>query len=171
MKRIPSHPDYGMEAESNEVFSFKYGRKRLLKQSTTHEGYKKVGLCKNGRFATYLVHRLKLETFIGPCPPGKETRHRNGVPADNRLSNLRWATPKKNCADKIKHGTTRRGKKFPPVRGEKQGQSKLTDVKVRLCRKLHNKFGTSCRKLAKMMNVCPDTIWKVLIGKTWTHVT
>jgi HNH endonuclease/NUMOD4 motif len=30
------------------------------------------------------VHRLVLEAFVGPCPPGQECRHLNGNPSDNR---------------------------------------------------------------------------------------
>lgn len=40
----------------------------------------------------YSVHRLVLETFVGPCPEGKTCDHINRVRDDNRLENLRWAT-------------------------------------------------------------------------------
>ena len=54
------------------------------------------------------VHRLVLEAFIGPCPPGMECRHfpdRN--PGNNRLENLRWGTRQENMDDKRIHGTIR----------------------------------------------------------------
>lgn len=51
------------------------------------------------------VHRLVLEAFVGPCPPGMETCHNNGDRFDNRLENLRWDTPSNNGRDKAKHGT------------------------------------------------------------------
>jgi hypothetical protein len=43
-------------------------------------------------------HRLRLEdvvvaSFLGPCPEGKEVRHRNGVQTDCRVDNLMWAAP------------------------------------------------------------------------------
>lgn len=40
----------------------------------------------------YSVHRLVLETFVGPCPEGKTCDHRNMVRDDNRIENLWWAT-------------------------------------------------------------------------------
>ena len=35
------------------------------------------------------VHRLVLEAFVGPNPPGLECCHNNGDPSDNRVENLR----------------------------------------------------------------------------------
>lgn len=51
------------------------------------------------------VHRLVLEAFVGPCPPGMEGAHGNGRHTDNRPENLRWATHRENVADAVKHGT------------------------------------------------------------------
>jgi hypothetical protein len=51
------------------------------------------------------VHRLVLFTFVGPCPPGMESRHKDGNRRNNRLDNLEWASPLDNQADKIAHGT------------------------------------------------------------------
>lgn len=51
------------------------------------------------------VHILVLTAFIGPRPPGHECAHHNGDSLDNRLCNLRWATPQENRADGERHGT------------------------------------------------------------------
>ena len=51
-----------------------------------------------------LVHRLVLLAFAGPCPPGMEGAHNNGIRTDNRAENLRWATKSENEADKRLHG-------------------------------------------------------------------
>jgi hypothetical protein len=69
--------------------------------------------------------------FRGPCPPGMEACHNNGDPTDNRLCNLRWDTHANNEADKIRHGTY-----FIRARlkGERNGNSKLTEEEVRLIR-------------------------------------
>lgn len=55
-------------------------------------GYKQVKI----RGKCYSVHRLVLETFIGPCPPTLECDHINRVRHDNRVENLRWVTSKEN---------------------------------------------------------------------------
>jgi hypothetical protein len=63
--------------------------------------------------AGYLLHRLVLEAFRGPCPPGHEACHNNGVRHDNRITNLRWGTPADNTADKWAHGTMTFGELSP----------------------------------------------------------
>ena len=39
---------------------------RVLKGGKTYKGYKTVMLCGNGVQKAYYVHRLVLETFVGP---------------------------------------------------------------------------------------------------------
>lgn len=50
---------------------------------------------------TLRVHRLVLEAFVGPCPPGMETRHLDSDPAHNCLRNLCWGTKAENGADRV----------------------------------------------------------------------
>jgi hypothetical protein len=75
-----------------------------------------------------LVHRLVLETFVGPCPPDMQGCHNNGDFTDNRLDNLRWDTCKANMADKRRHGTMARGSRI--------GTSKLIQADVDEIRRL-----------------------------------
>lgn len=58
----------------------------------------------DGKSHTQGVHRLVLMTFAGP-PEGRQGAHINGKRGDNRIENLRWATPKENTLDKLDHGT------------------------------------------------------------------
>ena len=53
---------------------------------------------------TFYIHRLVLETFTGPCPPGQEGCHDDGDPSNNRLENLRWDTKSANAADTLDMG-------------------------------------------------------------------
>lgn len=73
-------------------------------------GYCGVNLKRIGfRAKTYLVHRLVLASFVGPCPPRMQGCHGDGCRSNNSLQNLRWDTAKNNHADKILHGTAQRG--------------------------------------------------------------
>lgn len=52
-----------------------------------------------------LLHRLVLEAFVGPCPPGCEARHVHDPDRGNcRLSNLAWGTKKENADDRWRQG-------------------------------------------------------------------
>jgi hypothetical protein len=79
---------------------------RVLKPTPNKTGHLQIALSgPGGGRRTHRVHRLVLEAFVGPCPPGLMGCHGNGNPADNRLENLRWDTAKGNAADSIRHGT------------------------------------------------------------------
>ena len=78
---------------------------RLKKLTPTCYGYRAVTFNRSGEVVQYKVHRLVLEAFVGPCPPGEEARHLNGIRHDNRLANLAWGTRIENNFDRVLHGT------------------------------------------------------------------
>lgn len=71
-------------------------RSRVLATSTCWQGYHRVCVRANGKVYGRPVHRLVIETFRGPCPPGMECDHRDGDHTNNRLSNLEWVTHSEN---------------------------------------------------------------------------
>jgi len=79
---------------------------RILAPQNQTSGYFGMVL---GRGRPRLVHRLVMLAFVGPCPSGHEVAHNDGNRRNNALSNLRYATPKENAADKNRHGTVRVG--------------------------------------------------------------
>ena len=58
-------------------------------------GYVTYCMSKNGKIKTELCHRLVLMTFF-PIDEKLECDHINHIKNDNRLCNLRWATPSQN---------------------------------------------------------------------------
>lgn len=50
------------------------------------------------------VHVIVLEAFVGPRPAGMYACHDNDIKDDNRLVNLRWASPSGNQHDSVKNG-------------------------------------------------------------------
>lgn len=65
----------------------------------------------SGKRAQPLVHRLELETFVGPCPPGRISRHLNDNGLDNRWpENICWGSFEENFTDAVEnnglHGWT-----------------------------------------------------------------
>jgi hypothetical protein len=82
---------------------------RLLKLHTNNRGYL---YCFVGQ-ARYYAHYLVLTAFTGPRPAGCQAAHGDGDKLNNALGNLRWASPRENNADKIRHGTHLFGAKTP----------------------------------------------------------
>lgn len=124
-------------------------------------GHQQVSLYIGGTKANRYVHRLILEAFVGPCPPGMECCHADGDPTNNRLDNLRWDTRKANTADSIRHGTK--------PRGSKHHRSKLTDDDIRAIRRLRD-GGMILRLIAERYGVTRPQIGSIISGRTWKHV-
>lgn len=109
--------------------------------------------------------------FVGEQPKGKEARHLNGNPSDNRIDNLKWDSSTANNRDKIKHGTI--------TRGIMVNTAKLTDNQVREIRQIMQKPiepGRLRRKRGTMLNlaskygVSRGVFYNILARTTWRHV-
>lgn len=117
------HPDFPYHEVSTQgrirtaVKIGQYGREAgsILKGTVTRKCYIQMRLKYNlTEHKLCWIHRLVLETFIGPASTNEhQAAHNNGVSHDNRLENLRWATPSENQADRILHGTDNRGERNP----------------------------------------------------------
>lgn len=81
-------------------------KEEILKPCFNHNGYLRVGLCKNGKRKPYRVHRLVGDAFV----PGRTKEkcfinHIDKNRANNRADNLEWCTCQYNgeysCAKSI----------------------------------------------------------------------
>lgn len=89
----------------------RFGKKVGFKQKN---GYMHVSI--NGK--QVLMHRFVYEAFNGEIPEGYEIDHKNTVRDDNRLENLRIATPKENRNNPItkeRYKTSNKGKVTPQL--------------------------------------------------------
>ena len=103
-------------------FTYRTGRTiirpgRMLRQIPLPSGHLRVALSANGVWRKYLVHRLVLEAFVGPCPPQHEALHYNDDPGDNRLANLRCGTRAENMTDAERNGRMRHWRKEQCIHG------------------------------------------------------
>ena len=69
---------------------------KLLKPSTTHNGYLRIGLGGHKQQKWYFVHRLVYEAFIGPIPEGMQVNHIDECKTNNMVTNINLMTPKEN---------------------------------------------------------------------------
>lgn len=79
-----------------------HGRLRQPAMQGRGNPYWQIHLMRGGHGAPFYrvaVHRLVLESFVGPCPDGMEACHNNGNGFDNRIENLRWDTHESNMRD------------------------------------------------------------------------
>jgi HNH endonuclease len=132
-----------------------------LKPIRCHWGHLAVNLHRDGRKFRRSIHRLVLEAFVGPRPPGLVCCHWDGDPANNRLENLRWDTHQSNMDDMLRHGT--RG------RGETASKARLKEVEVREIRRLVAE-GVSPDDLAARFGVGSPNIKAIACGRTWRHI-
>jgi hypothetical protein len=107
----------------------------------------------SGRRVGTTRHRVVCETFHGPCPPGKEAAHLNGVPADCAASNLRWKTKPDNHRDRLGHGT----------HGRKLTAEQVQEIRLAL-------GSVERAALAELYGVAPLTVKHIWTGKTWRYL-
>lgn len=127
------------------------------------KGYRRVCLKTTDHLLgyPYYLHRLILEAFKGPCPPGLQCCHKPGVSKSSCDPNdLRWGTRKENAADRIEDGTDPSGERAP--------SGKLTWEKVDEIRRLR-KQGMTYAAIAARHDVMPHAIGKICRHERWTR--
>lgn len=168
-KPIPDFPGYDISDQGRVRSYWGSGKSKPLRdipQRILHPSkkiYSQVTLTKDGKHFIFLVHRLVLEIFIGPCPPGMESRHSDGIPANCSIENLSWGTHSENMLDRTRHGTNwdNRGMNCPTA--------KLTDAQVLEIRKLTSR-GITQTEIGKIYGVNQSHISRILSRDVWKHI-
>lgn len=161
--QIPGFPDY-LVNDQGVVASTKKGKWRILTPTPDRAGYLGVCLSVDGKKHNLLVHRLVALTWLGSS--SLQVNHENGVKSDNRLSNLKYATPSEN----IQHGynaglmekTRESAKRMGSAKGEDSGGAKLSDAQVLELLKLKGR--ASQREAAKLFNISQRQVGRIWRG-------
>jgi hypothetical protein len=125
-------------------------------------GYKIVLIYKDKKRRHKLVHRLVLEAFNGPCPPGLEACHNDGNRINNHIDNLRYDTRINNFKDKYAHGTDFNGNRNPAA--------KLTEDDVIIIRSIYKKRIVTYQMIAPIYGVTWGTIRDIIKRNSWRHI-
>ena len=127
---------------------------RILRTRRGKLGYEAITIPTGpGRPRTTWVHILVLEAVVGPpMTPSHETAHYDGLPSNNRLDNLRWATAQENADDRDRHGRTAHPK------GELHGMAVLTAEDVIEMRRIKKQSKVSADYLAARYGVSRWTV-------------
>jgi hypothetical protein len=110
-KPIPGYEGYYEASDDGRIRSLdrvtRRGHKlkgRELSLRIDANGYRHAMLHRDGQKRGMPAHQAVLYAFVGPRPDGMETRHLDGNPSNNHLSNLTWGTKAENAQDILRHG-------------------------------------------------------------------
>ena len=121
--------------------------------------YRSAHIWADGRLHTRMISRLMLEAFVGPPPsPIHQAAHNDGNPHNDVLGNLRWATPKENCADRVVHGTLRYG--------SRHARTKTSVETVRRARELV-KSGLTYTQTARALGLTAGHVQLIATNQVW----
>jgi hypothetical protein len=147
------------------------GGKIFSTKPSVSTGYVPIMLRDNGRKWQTHIHRLVMLAFAGECPEGLQVNHKNGIRHDNRLENLEYVTVGQN----LQHSIDFLGRKpfgdfdHRTIRGERHGNAKLDDDKVREIRRLYAN-GVKPRVIKAIFKISSSNVGYIVARKTWTHV-
>lgn len=153
--------------EDYEIWSYakRHGhhKGKTLKTCINESGYLRVKLSYKNTSKRYFIHRKIAQALI-PNPLNlPEINHKDWNPKNNYPSNLEWVDRKQNMAHAYRNNL------IPPLKGEKNGSSKLKDIDIPGIRFML-KAGLSQRKIASFYAVTQKVIWYIKHKKTWAHV-
>lgn len=116
------------------------------------------------RYEFMRAHRYSYRTHISEIPDGLQVLHACDTPLCVNPAHLFLGTSHQNkldCVAKDRH-----------ARGERHGESKLTDEKVREIRSMYKRGvrGFGAMALAKRFGVSKPVIVGIISGTGWKHV-
>lgn len=103
-------------------------------------GYLKVGLCKNGKQETCLVHQLVMEAFVGRCPDGYEVDHYDWNPSNNKLENLSYQPKGVNRARHSPEGLQNISEAAKKLHQDQEYLKKIAEATRKACCKPVDQF-------------------------------
>ena len=162
-KDVKGFPYYEI-SNYGRVKSKKQSLPKILRSGISRSGYSSVTLFKQGRRFYFSVHRLVLEDFVGLCPLGYESNHKNGIKTDNRLENLEWVTHSENQAHAYKKGLISRVGESAPFGGAKLKKENVLEI-----RKLAEK-GVYQRIIAERFGITRGHVSALVKRRYWSHI-
>lgn len=160
-KPIPGFDLY-VVGDRGTIISY-HGRKpRFLRvrQDSKKKGYYYADLWQDRKRYVKSVAQLVLLAHVGPPGPGQtDSRHLDGNPSNNDVTNLAWGTHSENEMDKLAYGRDNRG--------EKHYGHKLTEKEVKYIRDMLKRTGLSQYDIADIFGVSQGTIEDIKMRRIW----
>jgi hypothetical protein len=136
-------------------------KSKVLKPATDTCGYFRVALSNTkNSLCTKKVHRLVAESFVDG-DNSLEVHHVDGDKKNNHVTNLKWVTRSQNIKENYNLGIQK------PLKGESNGNSKLTEEQVKEIRLSYKPYEFGYKKLADKYGVDKKTIIDIVKFKIW----
>lgn len=135
---------------------------RILVPRLSEDGYLYLGLHFDGKRLLRRVHRLVIEAYVGPRPPGCEVNHIDGIKLNAHYTNLEYVTRAENTQHAYDIGLK--------PRGAERRQSRLRDADVIEIRRLYRSGVTRCQALGDQFGVSHQTIRDIVKERKWRHL-
>lgn len=150
--------------QTNKWGKFKRTLPELILNPPLQYGYPRVGLWKDGKPVSHVVHRLVAIHFL-PNPENKPViNHIDANKENNRVDNLEWCTQQENIDHSWKEGLQN------PRKGEAHENSKLTRNDVLDIRNAYRLgcFPMSC--ISEAYGVTVSHVCNIINRKVWKHI-
>ena len=92
--------------DSGNIYSYKWGKCKMLKPAVNSRGYYLVFLSKNGNEKCFKVHRIVAQAFLSDYKEYLQVDHIDRNRLNNNISNLRMATHQENMFNRNVKGYT-----------------------------------------------------------------
>lgn len=152
-KPLPGYETKYLISNMGQLWSIK--RKKVRRLRVNRYGYLTFSISEKVTHGTMTIHKAVMLTFVGVRPPDAQVNHKNGVKADNRLSNLEYCT----LAENMRHR-----------REVLKHDKSLNEHAVKEIRRRYAEGGISQVQLAKEYGVSQPTISSTLKRAIWKHV-
>lgn len=165
-KPVVGYPNYLAYADGTVI---RKSTRRIISGTVSRKGYVRVKLHNAQGDRNIMLHRVVFEAFKYPIPDGMTINHKDGDKQNNCLANLECVTMRDNNIHAYKTGL-----RVQPIgvirnRGSLNGNSRLTEDKVRRIKRSLLE-GVPAKQLAAQYSVAVRTIFGIKNGARWGYV-
>jgi hypothetical protein len=134
---------------------------RIRKPQNAGRGYRALRLSVHGKITGEYVHHMVMAAFVGRCPKGKEILHGDDDRTNNRLSNLRYDTHKRNQEEASERGRS--------AFGERNGMAIVTEEIVAEIRSAAA-AGVQQIAIAEYHGISRAQTCRIVLRRNWNRV-
>lgn len=157
--------EYIVQKDGTIISHARYHNKNMImKQHSSKDGYKNIGLILNGKTSDHRVHRIVASAFV-PNPDNKPfINHKDGNKSNNNYDNLEWCTQKENVKHSINVLKKWSSSEKQSLAAQKLGiqRRKLSIEEAREIRRLYAEENISCLKLSKMFGLSKPCVLRII---------